>query len=325
VDAHGSAARRTVKLRFLLLDGLKLPPYGWWGNLWKTALNASDNMDDATVVGFGKEWAAYDQSQFKGDEYEFVFDAYFSIFPFNELTPNSEGFDLGCGSGRWAAGVAPRVGQLHCIDPASEALEVAKNRLAGEPNVQFHLASVSNIPLADSSQDFGYSLGVLHHIPDTARALKDCVRKLRPGAPFLLYIYYDIENRPTWFRAIWGVSDGLRRIIRRLPFGLRKTVTTVIAMLAYWPLARTSLVAERLGKDPSNMPLSSYRHLSFYVMRTDALDRFGTSLEQRFTRDQIEEMMRNAGLEKIRFRNKEPYWVACGKRESGPETRTRVG
>ncbi len=289
------------------------------------AVNDFDNIDSATVAGFGKEWAAYDQSQFKGDEYELVFDAYFSIFPFNELPPNSEGFDLGCGSGRWAAGVAPRVGQLHCIDPASEALDVAKNRLADEPNVQFHLASVSNIPLEDSSQDFGYSLGVLHHIPDTAQAMKDCVRKLKPGAPFLLYIYYDIENRPTWFRAIWGVSDGLRRVICRLPFGPRKAVTTVIAMLVYWPLARTSLLAERLGKDPSNMPLSSYRHLSFYAMRTDALDRFGTSLEQRFTKDQIEQMMRNAGLEKIRFRNSEPYWVACGRRQGNPKTRRSVG
>ena len=62
------------------------------------------------------------------------------------------------------------------------------------------------------------------------------------------------------------------------------------------------------------MPLSTYRYRSFYSMRTDALDRFGTRLEQRFTRVEIEQMMRAAGLTDIRFSEEEPFWVACGRR-----------
>ena len=279
----------------------------------------SDNIDRKTVAGFGKEWTAFDQAQFVGDEYQRVFDAYFSLFPFDELPAKAEGFDLGCGSGRWAAGVAPRVGRLHCIDPSQEALKVAKCRLADEKNVDFHLASAATIPLKDSSQDFGYSLGVLHHIPDSARALADCVRKLKPGAPFLLYIYYSFENRPRWFRALWRASDALRQVICRLPFVVRRTVTTVFAACVYWPLARLALLVEKLERNPLNLPLSSYRHSSFYSMRTDALDRFGTRLEQRFSRRQIDQMMREAGLEDIRFRNCEPYWVACGRRVSEPD------
>lgn len=279
----------------------------------------SDNIDRKTVAGFGKEWAAFDQTQFVGDEYERVFDAYFSLFPFDKLPAMAEGFDLGCGSGRWAAGVAPRVGRLHCIDPSQEALEVAKRRLADEKNIDFHLASAATIPLNDSSQDFGYSLGVLHHVPDSARALADCVRKLKAGAPFLLYMYYSFENRPSWFRALWKASDALRQVICRLPFAARRTVTTLFAACVYWPLARLALLVEKLERNPSNLPLSSYRHSSFYSMRTDALDRFGTRLEQRFSRRQIEQMMREAGLEDIRFRNSEPYWVACGRRISEPD------
>ena len=86
----------------------------------------ADNLDHATVEGFGQEWSAYDQSGLVGEEYRKLFDGYFRIFPFDELPPNAEGFDLGCGSGRWAAGVAPRVGILHCIDPSEQALAVAK-------------------------------------------------------------------------------------------------------------------------------------------------------------------------------------------------------
>jgi len=272
------------------------------------------NVDRATVEGFGQEWAAYDQSALVGVEYGKLFDGYFRIFPFDELPNNAEGFDLGCGSGRWAAGVAPRVGLLHCIDPSEAALKVARRQLCDHHNVRFHNAAADSIPLADDSQDFGYSLGVLHHVPHSARALADCVIKLKPGAPFLLYLYYALDHRPTWFRALWRVTDLARRAIAPMPFAVRNAATSLIAGLVYWPLARIAWLGERLGANVSAMPLSAYRYRSFYSMRTDALDRFGTRLERRFTREEIEQMMREAGLIDIRFSEEEPYWVACGRR-----------
>lgn len=275
----------------------------------------SSNIDRSTVKGFGQEWSAYDQSELSPRELQELFDGYFAIFPFDRLPRDAEGFDLGCGSGRWAALVAPKVGMLHCIDPATAALEVAKERLSTAANVQFYEASADAIPLPDESQDFGYSLGVLHHIPDTERALCDCVRKLKPGAPFLLYLYYALDGRPAWFRALWRTSDLARRGVARLPFALRKGVTTVAAAAIYWPLARLAQSAENAGRDVANWPLSAYRGLSFYTMRTDALDRFGTRLEQRFTRGQVERMMAAAGLTDIRFSNREPYWTAVGTRK----------
>lgn len=270
------------------------------------------NIDTETVAGFGEEWAKFDQTAMDYDEWAHHFDGYFSLFPFDRLAPDAQGFDLGCGSGRWAAGVAPRVGHLHCIDPAERALDVARRRLADAPNVTFHLAGVDELPFADESQDFGYSLGVLHHIPDTAGAMKSAVRKLKPGAPFLVYLYYAFDQRPLWFRALWRATDGVRRVVSRLPFGPRSAVTGAIAATVYWPAAKTARVAERLGLDVDHLPLSSYRNYSFYTMRTDALDRFGTRLEQRFTKSQIAAMMEKAGLENIRFRDGVPYWVAIG-------------
>lgn len=275
-------------------------------------MKPSVNIDPATVAGFGEEWSAYDQVALTGDEYERLFDAYFGIFPWAELSDSAEGFDLGCGSGRWAWGVAARVGRLHCIDPSGKALAVARERLATFGNVTFHHAASDTIPLEDGSQDFGYSLGVLHHIPDTARALQDCVRKLKDGAPFLLYLYYALDDRPLWFRALWRGTDVARQGIARLPFAARKAVTTGIAAAVYWPLTRVAKLLEKAGGEVSNIPLSAYRDCSFYTMRTDALDRFGTRLEQRFTREEIRQMMEKAGLERVRFSEREPYWVAVG-------------
>ena len=62
------------------------------------------------------------------------------------------------------------------------------------------------------------------------------------------------------------------------------------------------------------MTAPSNRTASFYTMRTDALDRFGTRLEHRFTRDEIERMMTDAGLTDITFSDRPPFWVACGRR-----------
>lgn len=274
------------------------------------------NLDQWTIDGFGDEWDLFDQSQLSHDENLRLFDQYFSVFPFAALGPDSQGFDLGCGSGRWARLMAPRVGHLHCIDPAEKALAVARSNLAGIGNVTFHRATSAEIPLADASQDFGYSLGVLHHIPDTAAALRDCVRKLKPGAPFLLYLYYAFDNRPAWFRAVWRASELLRGVISARSFTTRRVAAAAIALTVYWPLARLARAADWLGMNVANWPLSAYRSLSFYTMRTDALDRFGTRLEQRFSRDQIAAMMRQSGLGSIEFRDDVPFWVACGRREA---------
>jgi SAM-dependent methyltransferase len=270
-------------------------------------------IDAPTVEGFGEEWAAFDQTGQDPRERASEFERYFSVFPFDGLE-HSEGFDLGCGSGRWAALAAKRVGHLHCVDPAEKALAVARANLAGQPNASFHLAGSDNIPLADGSQDFGYSLGVLHHTPDTEAALAKCVAKLKPGAPFLVYLYYAFDNQPWWFRQIWRVSDVGRRVISRLPFGPRKALSEALALTVYWPLARSARLAEKLGANVRPFPLSDYRRRSFYAMRTDALDRFGTRLEKRFTRTEIEAMMRRCGLGDIVFREDAPFWCACGRK-----------
>lgn len=276
----------------------------------------SRNIDPQTVDSFGSEWARFDQSELSPDELQALFRTYFDIFPWQALPPGAEGFDMGCGSGRWARLVAGRVGVLNCIDPSREALAVAGRTLASFHNARLVHASVDTVPLAAGSQDFGYSLGVLHHIPDTAAALRACTRLLKPGAPFLLYLYYRFDNRPLWFRAVWRVSDLLRSAISRLPERAKSATTDVLAAVVYWPLARLAWLLEKAGVHPAAVPLSFYRNTSFYTMRTDSRDRFGTPLEHRFTRAEIEAMMRSAGLGEVRFSDREPYWVAVGVKEA---------
>jgi SAM-dependent methyltransferase len=272
------------------------------------------NLDEHTVHGFGREWASFEHPA-DSEELRRCFEQYFAVFPWNRLPKNAVGADVGSGSGRWARYVAPRVGHLHCVDASSEALGVARRNLSSLENVSYIHSTIEQAPIADGSLDFAYSLGVLHHVPDTEGALAACVRKLKPGAPMLLYLYYALDNRSPAFRAIWRASDGMRRGISRLPYPARRAVTEVLACTVYWPLARGAALGERLGFDVGNVPLSAYRDKSLYIMRNDALDRFGTALEKRYSRPQIESLMRNAGLERIQFHEGEPYWCAVGYRQ----------
>jgi ubiquinone/menaquinone biosynthesis C-methylase UbiE len=273
-----------------------------------------ENVDHATVKDFGREWQRFDQRGLSREEMLRTFREYFSIFPWDSLPRDAAGFDAGCGSGRWAALVAPHVGHLHCIDASADALGVARKNLAGRDNVSFHEAPLDAMPLPDSSMDFGYSLGVLHHLPDPAAGLAACVRKLKSGAPMLVYIYYAFDNKPIWFRLIWQGSDFLRRAVSKAPFRLKLAITELSAALVYWPLARAAELLERLGLNVFKWPLSAYRWHSYYTMRTDALDRFGTRLEHRMTQAQIQTMMENTGLRDVRFSDAVPFWCAVGRK-----------
>ena len=269
------------------------------------------NLDKKTVESFGDEWSKFDQSGMSEEEGKEIFDKYFSIFPWNILPKNSTGFDMGCGSGRWAYFVASRVSHLHCVDP-SNAINVAKTKLRNFKNLEFHQSSLDIVEIDEQSQDFGYSLGVLHHVPDTQKAIKSCSKLLKKGAPFLLYIYYAFDNRPWWFFWLWKVTDILRRFISRLPPKLKILLTDLIAYLIYFPVARTYKILEKLKINTRMLPLSFYKDQSLYTMRTDSRDRFGTILEKRFSKSEIKEMMENADLVDIKFSTNEPFWCAVG-------------
>ena len=274
-----------------------------------------DNIDKKVVKDFGVEWDRFQQSELSLDELKKAWNPYFGIFPMDELHENSIGFDMGCGSGRWAQFIANRVGTLNCIDPSSQALEVAKKNLSEFSNINFINASVGDDILEEETQDFGYCLGVLHHVPDTLAGIKSCAMILKQNAPFLIYLYYDFENRSFVFKWIWKLSDLLRRVISQLPSKVKVIMAAIIALLVYFPLARFSLVLEKLGINVRGIPLSYYRDRHYYFMRTDALDRFGTRLEKRFSRQDITSMLTEAGFKDIKFSDNRPFWVCLARKK----------
>ena len=160
------------------------------------------------------------------------------------------------------------------------------------------------------------SLGVLHHIKDTRAAIELVSKKIKPGGVFLGYLYYSMENKSNLYKFIWKISNAARILISNLPKPLKVSLSEIFALLVYLPLARLSRVLRALKIPTTSIPLHHYENLSFHVMRNDALDRFGTSLENRFSRAEITEMLKNAGFEEssIRFSGDEPFWTFSAKK-----------
>jgi len=276
--------------------------------------DSDENTDKKTIESFGLEWNAF--NSFEDAELENIGNEYFDIINETHINSTSTVLDVGCGTGRWSRYISGKVAQVEAIDP-SDAVMNAVQFNSGIKNIRVSQAGVDCIPFADESFDLVFSLGVLHHIPDTQKAMQSCVQKVKKGGHFLVYLYYDLDNRGFLFRALFRFSNLFRRAICKLPFGLKKAVCTTIAFLVYFPLARTGTLFKRLFPTSGfyeKIPLFYYHNKSFHIMKNDALDRFGTPLEQRFTKQQIADMMSRCGLSELVFSTKTPYWHAVGKK-----------
>jgi len=269
-----------------------------------------DQYKSKIIDDFGHEWEKFNQLELNRNELNNIFNDYFDIFPWDKLSGKSKGIDFGCGTGRWGQLVAPKCKSLTLLDASSKSIMVAKQMLKNYKNTNFIISDVTKVNIKDQEYDFAYSLGVLHHVPNIDKALIEINRILKKGAPFLIYLYYSFENAPIWYGLIWKGSNIIRKVVSILPKKFKMLICEVIAFSIYLPLARISLFLEKLKIDISNIPLSYYKNKTFYTMRTDALDRFGTTFEKRYSKDEITKLLLSNGFHSIKFSSTKPYWCA---------------
>jgi hypothetical protein len=205
---------------------------------------------------------------------------------------------------------------VYALEPSNGAYKVLNSKFSNESRIKILQETIGANSIPSDSLDLAISLGVLHHIPDTGLAIKDVSNKVKSGGAFLCYLYYDLDNKPIYYRGLFWASNLLRRIISSLPHGLRSFIAQIIAMLVYLPLARIAKQLQNKGINVSNFPLHHYANMPFVMLQNDALDRFGTRLEQRFSKKEISEMLGNAGfdLSTLKFSDLEPFWTFSVKK-----------
>ena len=272
-----------------------------------------ENLDQNVIDGFGHEWATFDYAETKTAEaLDAQFVAYCVPIDLSAFNPSTSiAADFGAGSGRWSSRLVPYFSFIYALEPSDGASRVLKKKFSDDPKISVLQETVGVNSIPEESLDLAMSLGVLHHIPDTGLAIKDVSRSIKPGGFFLCYLYYDLEDKPMYYKMIFQGVNLVRRVISGLPQPLKRLSATIIAVLIYWPLARFSKFLEKLGRNTSNLPLHHYADMPFVMLANDALDRFGTSLEQRFSKVEITEMLSKAGfdLNTLKFSDAEPFWT----------------
>ena len=99
--------------------------------------------------------------------------------------------EIGCGLGTDGAQFAEAGADYTGVDLTEAAVELARKRfetfgIAGK----FETADAEQLQFEDNSFDMVYSHGVLHHTPDTAKAIREIHRVLRPGGRAMVMLYH---------------------------------------------------------------------------------------------------------------------------------------
>ena len=277
-----------------------------------------ENLDQSVIDSFGHEWATFDYSEAQSsDALDAQFLAYCNPIDMKQFDSKvSVAGDFGAGSGRWSSRLLVSFSKVDVLEPSDGATGVLKKKFVDESRVVVLQETVGANSVPANSLDLAISLGVLHHIPDTALAIRDVSGKIKPGGYFLCYLYYNLENKPGYYKLIFKIVDVVRRVISSSPQKIKVALASFIAAAIYWPLARVSKVLSKIGINISSIPLHHYANMPFVMLANDALDRFGTSLEQRFSKAEITEMLRNADfdLSTLVFSEIEPFWTFAVKR-----------
>jgi SAM-dependent methyltransferase len=199
------------------------------------------------------------------------------------------------------------------------SIDTARRNLP--PEVLTIQADAERLPFPRESFDFVMSIGVLHHLPDTERALEGLVSYVRPGGHFHVYLYWTPDR--AGHRSVLGLVSALRRVTTRMPHELLRWLCVPLSALLYatvvWPY-RMMRGHPTLERPAAAFPLKTYADYPFGVLVNDQFDRFSAPIERRFTRVEVRAMLERAGLQDVQVLANSG-WLGDGQAPGGAVNR----
>ncbi len=119
------------------------------------------------------------------------------------LAPGSRVLEIGCGRGVGVElirrGFAPaRVDGID-IDPAMVKRAERRRRRRSMADTAFRVADAQALPYADSCMDAVFNFGIIHHLEDWRRGIREIARVLKPGGSF----YFEEIYPALYANAFW--------------------------------------------------------------------------------------------------------------------------
>jgi SAM-dependent methyltransferase len=137
------------------------------------------------------------------------------LIRFGGLADGERVLDVGCGTGSltFALPIFANIAGVRGIDSTDVFVAAARERNT-DPRITFDVGDARSLPYADASFDRAYSSLVLHFIPDSARAVSEMRRVVRPGGTITAAVWDNYGGQP-FTRMLWDIAGVLDPSLER--------------------------------------------------------------------------------------------------------------
>src|SRR5579884_2569803 len=160
--------------------------------------------------------------------------------------------DAGCGSGEKSAVLARLNPEQNVVglDLGVESLEKAVASFGDRPNLDYVQGNILEPPLKERAFDYGMSLGVLHHTPNTRQAFASFRRLLKHETTCVIWIYPTYWEGPEWRMPYFARDFITFGQGYRMPTGFLKLIAHSIC-IGFYPIVQFFFKKcyRRIGRD----------------------------------------------------------------------------
>jgi SAM-dependent methyltransferase len=189
--------------------------------------------------------------------------------------------DAGVGAGRFAD-VASRFGAEVIGVDLSDAVNAAYENIGNRPNIHLVQADIFQLPFRKDTFDLIFSIGVLHHTPDTRKAFQNLVPLLKKYGEIAIWVY----DSYTPFKKITNV---FRKVTTKIPRRTMYYLSTVAVPLYYLkPFRKTLEGVFRLCM-----------HRNWKWRWLDTFDYYSPAFQWKHTYPEVFQWFQEAGLKEI--------------------------
>lgn len=276
-------------------------------------LHNKDNVFERTSNHYGSGWVEGDEYATYSLEEKWHYDELIKLF---EFPRGMSGFGIEAGSGNGKDTVRLAVNnpksEIITID-ISEGIYVANKRskILKLNNIHPIRASLDQIPIKNEVFDFGYSFGVLHHMPQPSDGMKEVSRTLKKGSSFLTYLYSDLTEKPVLKFLLKPVTF-LRKITHKMSIPVLKIFCYLMMTPIFILLVIPSRFLKLIGMSSLAMKIPHHHNKSFISLYGELFDRFGAQIEFRYNPSSLNLLYKDANLKMTDYKNLEIWrgWVS---------------
>ena len=105
--------------------------------------------------------------------------------------PDKRVLEVGCGNAYTLGKYAEHGAEVYGLDITEAAIKISQQRFEHQGlNGDFRVGNAEDLPYESGYFDCICSMGVLHHVPDTEKAVSEIYRCLKPGGRLIVMFYH---------------------------------------------------------------------------------------------------------------------------------------